>query len=203
MEYRNQHLQSGCLCTVSISPVRSEHSRRTHSIINNFSLVVDARPRYKKHPCPSCCAVAQHRMDRGACVYCRLLSVLLMQIIKFGGKLVVNPRCSSIERHNFKRNKAIFCVLLLNRLHRGDTFRNRFTTLRDASQSRFHLRSRYSQSFVIRRHSRSFAVNLLSLEEFCCQTKRLVRALLCYQKISSVAAKRSNDSCFFSSVASA
>ena len=108
MEYRNQHLQSGCLCTVSISPVRSEHSRRTHSIINNFSLVVDARPRYKKHPCPSCCAVAQHRMDRGACVYCRLLSVLLMQIIKFGGKLVVNPRCSSIERHNFKRNKAIF-----------------------------------------------------------------------------------------------
>ena len=76
--------------------------------INNFSLVVDARPRYKKHPCPSCCAVAQHRMDRGACVYCRLLSVLLMQIIKFGGKLVVNPRCSSIEHHNFKRNKAIF-----------------------------------------------------------------------------------------------
>lgn len=123
MEYRNQHLQSGCLCTVSISPVRSEHSRRTHSIINNFSLVVDARPRYKKHPCPSCCAVAQHRMDRGACVYCRLLSVLLMQIIKFGGKLVVNPRCSSIERHNFKRNKAIFCVLLLNRLHRGDVAR--------------------------------------------------------------------------------
>ena len=107
----------------SISPVRSEHSRRTHSIINNFSLVVDARPRYKKHPCPSCCAVAQHRMDRGACVYCRLLSVLLMQIIKFGGKLVVNPRCSSIERHNFKRNKAIFCVLLLNRLHRGDRSR--------------------------------------------------------------------------------
>ena len=123
MEYRNQHLQSGCLCTVSISPVRSEHSRRTHSIINNFSLVVDARPRYKKHPCPSCCAVAQHRMDRGACVYCRLLSVLLMQIIKFGGKLVVNPRCSSIERHNFKRNKAVFCVLLLNRLHRGDRSR--------------------------------------------------------------------------------
>ena len=93
--------------------------------------------------------------------------------------------------------------LLLNRLHRGDTFRNRLTMLRDASQSRFHLRSRYSQSFVIRRHSRSFAVNLLSLEEFCCQTKRSVRALLCYQKISSVAAKRSNDSCFFSSVASA
>ena len=93
--------------------------------------------------------------------------------------------------------------LLLNRLHRGDTFRNRLTMLRDASQSRFHLRSQYSQSFVIRRHSRSFAVNLLSLEEFCCQTKRSVRALLCYQKISSVAAKRSNDSCFFSSVASA
>ena len=96
-----------------------------------------------------------------------------------------------------------FCFLLFNRLHGGDTFRNRLTMLRDASQSRFHLRSRYSQSFVIRRHSRSFAVNLLSLEEFCCQTKRSVRALLCYQKISSVAAKRSNDSCFFSSVASA
>ena len=44
------------------------------------------------------------------------------------------------------------------RAHRGDTFRNRLTMLRDASQSRFHLRSRYSQSFVIRRHSRSFAV---------------------------------------------
>ena len=34
--------------------------------------------------------------------------------------------------------------LLLNRLHSGDTFRNLLTTLRDASQSRFHLRSRYS-----------------------------------------------------------
>ena len=69
--------------------------------------------------------------------------------------------------------------LLLNRLHRGDTFRNQLTMLRDASQSRFHLHSRYSWSFVIRRHSRSFAVNLLSLEEFCCQTKRSIRALLC------------------------
>ena len=148
------------------------------------------------------CVIA-HFIGRGACVYCRLLSVLLMQIIKFGGKLVVNPHCSSIECHDFKRNKANFRILLVDGLHRRDTFQNRFTTLRDASQSRFHLRSRYSQSFVIRRHSRSFAVNLLSLEEFCCQTKRLVRALLCYQKISSVAAKRSNDSCFFSSVASA
>lgn len=53
------------------------------------------------------CVIA-HFIGRGACVYCRLLSVLLMQIIKFGGKLVVNPRCSSIEHHNFKRNKAIF-----------------------------------------------------------------------------------------------
>ena len=107
--------------------------------------------------------------------------------------------------YGFSSSEATFdfCILLLNRLHRGDTFRNRLTMLRDASQSRFHLRSRYSQSFVIRRHSRSLAVNLLSLEEFCCQTKRSVRALLCYQKISSVAAKRSNDSCFFSSVASA
>ena len=33
--------------------------------------------------------------------------------------------------------------LLLNRLHRGDTFRNRLTMLRDASQSRFYLHSRY------------------------------------------------------------
>ena len=65
------------------------------------------------------CVIA-HFIGRGACVYCRLLSVLLMQIIKFGGKLVVNPRCSSIEHHNFKRNKAIFYVLLLNRLHRGE-----------------------------------------------------------------------------------
>lgn len=155
----------------------------------------------KSTPANPC--VITHFIDRGACVYCRLLSVLLMQIIKFGGKLVVNSHCSSIEHHDFKRSKANFCILLLNRLHRGDTFRNRLTMLRDASQSRFHLRSRYSQSFVIRRHSRSFAVNLLSLEEFCCQTKCSVRALFCYQKISSVAAKRSNDSCFFSSVASA
>ena len=93
---------------------------------------------------PANLCVIAHFIGRGACVYCRLLSVLLMQIIKFGGKLVVNPRCSSIERHNFKRNKAIFCVLLLNRLHRGDTFRNRFTTLRDASQSYFYLSFRYS-----------------------------------------------------------
>ena len=41
-------------------------------------------------------------------------------MMKFSGKLVVNPRCSSIEHHNFKRNKAIFYVLLFNRLHRGE-----------------------------------------------------------------------------------
>ena len=35
-------------------------------------------------------------------------------------------------------------ILLLNRLHRRDTFRNLLTTLRNASQSHFHLRSRYS-----------------------------------------------------------
>ena len=46
------------------------------------------------------CVIA-HFIDRGACVYCRLLSVLLMQIIKFGGKLVVNPRCSSITHRDF------------------------------------------------------------------------------------------------------
>ena len=69
---------------------------------------------------PANLCVIAHFIGRGACVYCRLLSVLLMQIIKFGGKLVVNPRCSSIEHHNFKRNKAIFYVLLLNRLHRGE-----------------------------------------------------------------------------------
>ena len=69
---------------------------------------------------PANLCVIAHFIGRGACVYCRLLSVLLMQIIKFGGKLVVNPRCSSIEHHNFKRNKAVFYVLLLNRLHRGE-----------------------------------------------------------------------------------
>ena len=73
---------------------------------------------------PANLCVIAHFIGRGACVYCRLLSVLLMQIIKFGGKLVVNPRCSSIEHHNFKRNKAIFYVLLFNRLHRGDVARN-------------------------------------------------------------------------------
>lgn len=93
---------------------------------------------------PANLCVIAHFIGRGACVYCRLLSVLLMQIIKFGGKLVVNPRCSSIEHHNFKRNKAIFYVLLFNRLHRGDAFRNQLTTLRNASQSRFHLHSRHS-----------------------------------------------------------
>ena len=74
------------------------------------------------------CVIA-HFIGRGACVYCRLLSVLLMQIIKFGGKLVVNPRCSSIERHDFKRSKANFYALLLNRLHRGDRSRKAHTGL--------------------------------------------------------------------------
>ena len=96
----------------------------------------------KSTPANPC--VITHFIDRGACVYCRLLSVLLMQIIKFGGKLVVNSHCSSIEHHDFKRSKANFCILLLNRFHRGDTFRNRFTTLRDASQSYFYLSFRYS-----------------------------------------------------------
>ena len=62
------------------------------------------------------CVIA-HFIGRGACVYCRLLSVLLMQIIKFGGKLVVNPHCFSIERHDFKRNKANFRILLVDGLH--------------------------------------------------------------------------------------
>ena len=34
--------------------------------------------------------------------------------------------------------------LLVDGLHRGDTFRNQLITLRDASQSRFYLHSRYS-----------------------------------------------------------
>ena len=72
----------------------------------------------KSTPANPC--VITHFIDRGACVYCRLLSVLLMQIIKFGGKLVVNSHCSSIERHDFKRSKVNFCILLFNRLHRGD-----------------------------------------------------------------------------------
>lgn len=78
---------------------------------------------------PANLCVIAHFIGRGACVYCRLLSVLLMQIIKFGGKLVVNPRCSSIEHHNFKRNKAVFYVLLLNRLHRRDLSFDRFILL--------------------------------------------------------------------------
>ena len=65
------------------------------------------------------CVIA-HFIGRGACVYCRLLSVLLMQIIKFGGKLVVNPHCSSIERHDFKRSKANFRILLVDGLHRRE-----------------------------------------------------------------------------------
>lgn len=78
---------------------------------------------------PANLCVIAHFIGRGACVYCRLLSVLLMQIIKFGGKLVVNPRCSSIEHHNFKRNKAVFYVLLLNRLHRRDWARQFYVSL--------------------------------------------------------------------------
>ena len=78
---------------------------------------------------PANLCVIAHFIGRGACVYCRLLSVLLMQIIKFGGKLVVNPRCSSIEHHNFKRNKAIFYVLLLDWLHGGDRSRKAHTGL--------------------------------------------------------------------------
>ena len=35
---------------------------------------------------PANLCVIAHFIGRGACVYCRLLSVLLMQIIKFGGK---------------------------------------------------------------------------------------------------------------------
>ena len=69
---------------------------------------------------PANLCVIAHFIGRGACVYCRLLSVLLMQIIKFGGKLVVNPRCSSIERHDFKRNKANFRILLVDGLHRRE-----------------------------------------------------------------------------------
>ena len=75
-----------------------------------------------KSPPANPCVIA-HFIGRGACVYCRLLSVLLMQIIKFGGKLVVNPHCFSIERHDFKRNKANFRILLVNGLHRGDFLR--------------------------------------------------------------------------------
>ena len=66
---------------------------------------------------PANLCVIAHFIGRGACVYCRLLSVLLMQIIKFGGKLVVNPHCFSIERHDFKRNKANFRILLVDGLH--------------------------------------------------------------------------------------
>lgn len=72
----------------------------------------------KSTPANPC--VITHFIDRGACVYCRLLSVLLMQIIKFGGKLVVNSHCSSIEHHDFKRSKVNFCILLFNRLHRRE-----------------------------------------------------------------------------------
>lgn len=78
-----------------------------------------------KSPPANPCVIA-HFIGRGACVYCRLLSVLLMQIIKFGGKLVVNPHCFSIERHDFKRNKANFRILLVNGLHRGDLSSDRF-----------------------------------------------------------------------------
>ena len=76
----------------------------------------------KSTPANPC--VITHFIGRGACVYCRLLSVLLIQIIKFGGKLVVNPRCSSIAYWDFQRNKVDFFPLLLNRFHRRDRSRN-------------------------------------------------------------------------------
>lgn len=76
----------------------------------------------KSTPANPC--VITHFIGRGACVYCRLLSVLLMQIIKFGGKLVVNPRCSSIMRCDFQRNKADFFISLLDRLHQWEMKRS-------------------------------------------------------------------------------
>ena len=54
-----------------------------------------------------------------------------------GLKLLVTSR-------SFRLCFAQIGNLLLNRLHRGDTFRNLLTTLRDASQSHFHLSFRYS-----------------------------------------------------------
>lgn len=121
---------------------------------------------------PANLCVIAHFIGRGACVYCRLLSVLLMQIIKFGGKLVVNPRCSSIEHHNFKRNKAIFYVLLFNRLHRGEMHCQHFTRLHSASYSFICFTSRYSYPFVLHQEKSKIVVNLLSPQDICCQTFR-------------------------------
>ena len=50
------------------------------------------------------CVIA-HFIGRGACVYCRLLSVLLMQIIKFGGKSTLfqyrTPQFQTKQSHFF------------------------------------------------------------------------------------------------------
>lgn len=96
-----------------------------------------------KSPPANPCVIA-HFIGRGACVYCRLLSVLLMQIIKFGGKLVVNPHCFSIERHDFKRNKANFRILLVDGLHCRDWARQFYVSLyippKPVATAFFHLR---------------------------------------------------------------
>lgn len=54
--------------------------------------------------------------------------------------------------------------------------------LRDALLSRLCVIPKYSWSFVIHHYFRVFDVNLLSLEEFCCQKKYSVRALLRWLK---------------------
>ena len=54
-----------------------------------------------------------------------------------------SPKLLGLSR-SFRLCFAQIGNLLVDGLHRGDTFRNQLTTLRDASQSHFRLRSRYS-----------------------------------------------------------
>ena len=60
-------------------------------------------------------------------------------------------QANGINLVHFALKSPVFAILyrsydikLVDGLHRGDTFRNLLTTLRDASQSRFYLHSRYS-----------------------------------------------------------
>lgn len=90
-------------------------------------------------------------------------------------------------------------ILFIQTLHRREIFYDLFVI------THYHLfrlateYGYYSQSFVIIRYSIHFVVNLLSFQNFVVLREFVSPS----QKISNLAAKFSNDSCFFFSVASA
>ena len=148
--------QSIQLCPLCRGVAVGLHSSTTRPIFTQTGTCRGEAP-------PSCCARP----------FCRLKSPLGLSLLRFAAQtrttlfLLCTKSCIVWRkigvwrsfRWKFIKRKSLkllgtsrsfrLCFaqignLLLNRLHRGDTFRNQFTTLRDASQSRFHLQSRYS-----------------------------------------------------------